>query len=200
MKKISLLIVLLASFTMQAKFFNGTLTYADGTSKNGLIERPAIKTGKIKYKIADEERPQLIDSDLLESVTITTDKGTETFVHLYPAMEKKDGLQRESDKQWFTVMSIGNVNFLYYDTKLIVNDSAPGIQYHIHVPGTDYAVYFTTKVAGVAKTVGAKAMYRDMVLHIFDDICPELVEKFKSGDYKTDDMEELIKFYTKTCG
>lgn len=201
MKKITLLLLMfLATSSIQAKFFNGTINYADGTKKAGLLERPAMRSGKIKFKVEESGQPQLVDSDLLTSVTITTDKGTETFLYLHAAIEMRDGLKKESGKKWFTVMSLGNVNFLYYTTKVSVNDIAPGIEYHIHVPGKDYAVYFTTKVEGVSKMVGAKALYRDMVMHVFDDICPELVEKFRSREYKADTMEELIKMYKQTCG
>ena len=201
MKKITLLLLMfLATSSIQAKFFNGTINYADGTEKAGLLERPAMKSGKIKFKANEMGQPQLVDSDLLTSVTITTENGTETFLHLYPAMEMRDGIKRENSKKWFAVMSLGNVNFLYYKTSVSVNDAAPGIEYHIHVPGQNYAVYFTTKVDGVSKMVGAKALYRDMVMHVFDDICPELVEKFRSREYKADNFEELIKLYKQTCG
>ena len=202
MKKFTLLSLLmfLATSTIQAKFFNGTINFADGTEKAGLLERPSIKSGKIKFKLNEMGQPQLVDSDLLSSVTITTDKGTETFLYLHAAMELKNGIKKESGKKWFAVMSMGNVNFLYYKTDVSVNDAAPGIEYHIHVPGHDYAVYFTTKVEGVGKIVGTRATYRDMVMHLFDDICPEFAEKFRSREYKTDSMEELIKMYQQTCG
>jgi len=200
MKNITLLAFLLATLSMHAKFFNGTLIYKDGTTKNGLIERPNKNAGKVRFATAESEKPQLIDADLVDELTILTDNGEEKYLYLYPALQKRDGIEKERSKKWFKVMHMGNINFLYYDMNVSINDDAPGTYYHIHVPGQDHALYFTTKIKDMPhRTLGEKKRYKMMVKRLFADICPELVKKFESGEYKADDMKELINLYKNTC-
>ena len=200
MKKFTLLAFLLATLSMQAKFFDGTLTYKDGTTKSGLIEKPNKNAGKVRFMTAETDKPQLIDSDLVEELSLLTEDGEETYLYLYPALQKRDGIEKEKSKKWFRVMSLGNVNFLYYDMNVSINDDAPGTYYHIHIPGEDHALYFTTKIKDMPnRTLGEKKRYKMMVKRLFADICPELVKKFDSGEYKADDMKELISLYKNTC-
>ena len=200
MKKFTLLAFLLATLSMQAKFFDGTVIYKDGTSKNCLIEKPNNNAGKVRFMTAGTDKPQLIDSDLVDELSILTEEGEEKYLYLYPALQKRDGIEKERSKKWFRVMSLGNVNFLYYDMNVSINDDAPGTYYHIHIPGQEYALYFTTKIKDMPnRTLGEKKRYKMMVKRLFSDICPELVKKFESGEYKADDMQELISLYKNTC-
>lgn len=200
MKKFTLLAFLLATLSMQAKFFDGTLIYKDGTSKSGLIEKPNNNAGKVRFMTTETDKPQLIDSDLVDELSILTEEGEEKYLYLYPALQKRDGIEKERSKKWFRVMSLGNVNFLYYDMNVSVNDDAPGTYYHIHIPGQEYGLYFTTKIKDMPnRTLGEKKRYKMMVKRLFSDICPELVKKFESGEYKADDMQELISLYKNTC-
>lgn len=200
MKSFIVMLVLLAVSTTHAKFFKATLTYADGTAKTGYAEPPGPDDNKIKFKTDQKAKPESIESGLLSSIVLTYDKGgSQTFLYLFPAQEKKKGIDREKKKKWFGSVYMGKINFFAYESNGHIATGFPGTHYYIHIPGNDYALYFNTKHAGATMVVGEKNLYKKLVETHFKDICPGLVEKFKSEEYKTKDMDELIEFYKKTC-
>jgi hypothetical protein len=201
MKKLLLFtLMLLASSGIQAKFYKATLNFTDGTSRTGYAEAPAPDDNKIKFRTDEKGKPETIESALLSSLTLAYDKGgSQTFLYLYPAQEKKKGVDKEKNRKWFGSVYMGKINFVAFESNGHIATGFPGMHYYIHIPGNDYALYFNTKHAGATKVMGEKKLYRRLVEWHFKDICPELVNKFTSEEYETKDMDELIEFYKKTC-
>ena len=198
MKKFAFLL-LLVSFTMQAKFYTATVHLADGTSKTGFAEAPGHKDSTLKFRASKDGDTEKIESSLISTVDITFDKKTETFFCVYPAVQTKKGPKKESKKRWFGSVYQGKTNFLYISLEGNIATSTPGMYYYLHTPGDDYTISFLFELYGNQKVVGEEKMYKRMIEAHFPDRCPILVEKSKSGAFKTKDINEVIAFFEENC-
>ncbi|MGQ2984258.1 hypothetical protein [Flavobacterium sp.] len=198
MKKFTFLL-LLVSFTMQAKFYTATVHFTDGTSRSGFAEAPGHKDSTLKFRASKDGDTEKIESSLISTVDITFDKKTETFFCVYPAVQTKKGPKKESKKRWFGSVYQGKTNFLYISLEGNIATSTPGMYYYLHTPGEDYTISFLFELYGNQKVVGEEKMYKRMIEAHFPDRCPVLVEKSKSGAFKTKDINEVIAFFKENC-
>jgi len=198
MKKLTLLL-LLFTLSMQAKFYKATVTYNDGTTKNGFTEIPYYRSA-VKFRASEKSDTEKIEGDLIKTVHVYFDDNSDqTYFYLFPAQGGSKEPKKQKKKQWFASTYLGKVYFLYFDVDGNIATSMPGRNYFVHIPGNDYALWFMVELAGNQHMVGKKKLFRKMIEANFTEICPALVEKSKSEKFEITEMPELIKIYKQTC-
>ena len=114
MKKILFLFVLIP-FSVFAKFFDGTITYNDGTTKTGLIEIPEEGSKQeINFKTDLKAKAEQISINDVKSFEITSGKNPvpTKFVTIYLAKGPLFGTKEcklDKNKSWVRIEKAGGI-------------------------------------------------------------------------------------------
>ena len=198
MKNTILLLLLLVSISMQAKYFSGTLTFADGKTKSGLVSTPNADNS-VDYKENEDAAEEKIEGKLLTAIDILHPDGSkDVYVNLYTEKAKKKVLR---PKSWFKSMHRGGkVNFLAAEKTDAVGIDAPKVEYYFQNSANDYATpFFANNSDGTPATQDADTYKKQIKLNL-KKACPILYKNSEAGAIVIKDMTELIEAYKTTCG
>lgn len=218
MKKILFLFVLIP-FSVFAKFFDGTITYNDGTRKTGLIEIPA-EGGKqeIQFKTDIKAKAESISINDVKGFEITSGKNVvpTKFVAIYLAKGPLFGTKEcklDKNKSWVRIEKEGGItlysSYIGYRPGVRGGGGAvatsgwpPQTYFYLGRPDKDYATYFWMYIESAGTTIAVnnfKVIKRLTASH-FETQCPELENFIDKDDFKTNGIVRIVELYDEHCG
>ncbi|NRS88964.1 hypothetical protein HNQ02_001884 [Flavobacterium sp. 7E] len=105
MKKIIVLFCLM-SISMQAKFIKATLTFENGTTKEGFAEMVEINDSKVKFRLTEKGDTEKILSEGLKKIAYIDSEGNITIAErLFIKTDKGEkGIKQTDKKYWLYVV------------------------------------------------------------------------------------------------
>ncbi|MES2410219.1 MAG: hypothetical protein V4535_02110 [Bacteroidota bacterium] len=218
MKKL-ILFFILVPFSVFAKFYDGIVTYNDGTTKKGLIEIPA-EGGKqeIQFKTDLKAKAESISINDVKGFEITSGKNAvpTKFVALYLAKGPLYGTKEvkvDKKKSWVRIEKEGGItlysSYIGYRPGVRGGGGAvatsgwpPQTNFFLGRPDKDYAVFFWMYIESAGTTIAVnnfKVIKRLTESH-FETKCPELHTFIDKDDFKTNGIGRIVDLYDEHCG
>lgn len=173
-KNILLLFLLLSLSHANAQYVNGSINYANGTSKKGLVK--ITNNFKVKFKAKSEDKPSTHDHEDITGID-THDDGNYRF--------KK--YQEGFPPMLFQELKTGKMN-LY-----IIERYNPGVmnQNGMMMGGGPSITYY---IETFGKFIKLGARVKQKHLYHFS-ACRGLVDKIKKKEFKKNDIYGIVAFY-----
>ena len=202
MKYFITMLLLLIGFNSYSQF--GFNSYKDATLilRNGDIvegEAKIINDGTVKFRDGDDKKT--FDYKNLKRCTINEYGDIESYV--YKIISGK-----EPRLMKVILEDDGEINLYAIEFKNSNNNtgglSPMGVSSGVSVDVTEYYVnvrdndYEVIKI-GNNHPVFGKRHFKKTVNDFFKD-CPELITQVENGEFKRNDMIQIIQFYNKNCG
>lgn len=216
MKKFLFLLILIP-FAGFAKFFDGTVTFNDGTSKTGLIELPSEPNQQtLKFKTDLKAKAESFEIDNIKGFDITNGKNeTPTkFISIYLAKGPLFGTKEvkiDKKKSWVRIEKEGGItlysSYIGYRPGMrmgAAKDSGWPAQtyFYLKSPDKDYAVFFWLYIesSGGMIAVNNFKVIKKLVAAHFETKCPQLESFIDKDDFKTNGIERIVELYDEHCG
>jgi hypothetical protein len=189
-----------------AKFYPGTITFNDGSTKTGVVEIPSFSSQKLKFRSEEKADTEKLSIDDIKKFTVTLEKNESTYFALNLASIKpfKREYKIEKKKSWVRLLVSGNglnIMELYssaYDAGGIAPPSPASMSYFFWKPENNYCNYFHTEFG--VKGIGVfKALKQHIELN-FEKECPEMAEKLEKEKFNERFMEYIMDLYNQNCG
>lgn len=190
--------VCLVSANAQKNFYKGTLRFADGSEKSGLIKMPSDASDKkIDFKKTEADSKESIESDKLTSFTVTEGAVKVEFVRtFYFDMGSK---KKSKYAGWFTILQTGPVtlysnNYDNFSSREIFNPSSSHNNIFLvkrtaeEVP-TTIGLYFPS-------SVNHNQTFRKYAAEYFSDYA-ELAKRLSDKEFKLEDIGQVVDLYNK---
>lgn len=218
MKKLILLFIL-TPFLSFAKFYDGTVTYNDGTTKTGLIEIPAEGGNQeIQFKTDLKAKAESISINDVKRFEITSGKNAvpTKFVAIYLAKGALYGTKEakiDKKKSWVRIEKEGGItlysSYIGYRPGVRGGGGAvatsgwpPQTSFFLGSPDKDYATFFWMYIESAGTTIAVnnfKVIKRLTEAH-FETKCPELHNFIDKDDFKTNGIVRIVDLYDEHCG
>ena len=216
MKKL-LLLFILVPFSVFAKFYDGTITYNDGSTKKGLIEIPEDGSKQeISFKNDLKAKAEQISINDVKSFEITSGKNpvATKFVSIYLAKGPLFGTKEckvDKKKSWVRVEKEGGItlysSYIGYRPGMRMGGVStsgwpPETYFYLGRPDKDYATYFWMYIESAGTTIAInnfKVIKRLTAAH-FETKCPELENFIDKDDFKTNGIVRIVELYDEHCG
>ena len=215
-KKLVLLFILVP-FSVFAKFYNGTVTYNDGTTKTGLIEIPEEgDKQEIQFKTDLKAKAESISINDVKGFEITSGKNSvpTKFVSIYLARGPLFGTKEckiDKKKSWVRLEKEGGITL--YSSYIGYRPGVRGGAQHdsgwpaqtyffLKRPDKDYAVMFWLYMesAGTMIAVNNYKVIKRLTHDHFETKCPELENFIDKEDFKTNGISRIVDLYDEHCG
>lgn len=215
-KKIALLFIL-APFMVFAKFYDGTITYNDGSTKTGLIEIPEDGSKQeISFKTDLKAKAEKISINDVKGFDITSGKNTipTRFISIYLAKGALYGTKEvkvDKKKSWVRIEKEGGItlysSYIGYRPGMRAGNVTtsgwpPETYFYLGRPDKDYAVFFWMYIESAGTTIAVnnfKVIKRLTESH-FETKCPELHTFVEKEDFKTNGIVRIVDLYDEHCG
>lgn len=106
----SVLLLLMATMSVNAKFLPALLTYEDGSTKSGFVDLPKLTDKTVDFKATEDGAKEKLLSSDLKSIKFTREDGEIIFAEsLFILTNKKEkGIKKTDKKYWlYTIYSDG---------------------------------------------------------------------------------------------
>ena len=189
---LTLPLILLLSFNcIAADYYKGTIVFADGKSKSGLVE--ATLSDYVLFKGSEKAEVEKIESSLLKSVSIQGKDEVREYYYLKVYLGW--GQKRISDPMWLKVVEKGTVTLFVNHTTMrgsFYNTTQAGFSDYYCIRAGEPAAKMIANIASLNnnQTFRAKAP-----LYFAD--YPELAGKIKSKEYTWRELTIVVKEYNK---
>ena len=205
MKKL-LLLLLLIPIKSFAKFYRGTINYADGTTTNAFIELPEYPDdAKLKFKREEKEKNEKVGIDEVKSFEIINSEGEKinyiTIKLGRPKIFNTKELTIDSKKSWARVVKEGKISiYATYAAHSTSSNTVGGGMYYVKRPNDDYALEL------IGFSSGGLDFQMNQFRHLtkgikiyFDKTCPKMAELLDKKDISKKGMTHLIDLYESNC-
>ena len=201
MKKL-LLLLLLLPLSSFAKFYDGTISFKDGTVKVGLVEVPKhSRVDKILFKVKKGKAEKFDLKNVSGFTIINDDKETLRFITLKLSQSKA------FKKEYYVEDEISWVRLDYEDTvSVVVAFIAPPLSmqsgepvYYLHKKGDEHCSYITVFYEGNIVQLGQFKEIKRICDIIFKDDCPQLSEKLTKEAFKEKSLAAICDLYNELC-
>ena len=210
MKKIYFLLCLV-SFTMQAKYYEATLTFENGTIKKGFAEMVEIQDSKVKFRLEEKGDTEKILSTDLKKIEYTDKDGNKYIAErLFIYTDKgENGIKKRPDKYWLYVVYSNGIRlvtdalqstFRYNPSNGTSTGSGGATMLYMGKEKED-AVFFVFMLSSMMSVnVGMDKSVRRHSELLFKD-CPAFLEAVNKENFKKNTlMNRLIELYeTNNC-
>jgi len=197
MKKL-LLLILLLPFAAMADYYPGTVTFNNGSTKDGLIEIPAKHNQKELFFKTDEKakKTKFMVDDVKEFTIQGEDMSTIKYVTRKLANLKilSTKYKIEDKKSWVRIVREGEVSIM---TAFIKTYNTSGPVYYVQKPDEDYCRYLAAFYGGLS--INEFKMFKAMVKLMFNDDCPKLEESLEKEDFKAKGPAIVSILYEQVC-
>nr|WP_294786378.1 hypothetical protein [uncultured Flavobacterium sp.] len=204
MKQLSLLLVmfLISTTSIHAKYINAILYMEDGTIKTGLAEKVESTDSKVKFKTDEEAKKEKIPSASIKRIVFTdADNVISTAEQLYATTANlfTGKFSRSNKKRWMYIVYEKNAKIGYIYEPGSNRPNAGGTSRVITSASTSY--FFGKKdseelvfgfAGGYSVGIGTDALIRKMSREAFAD-CPKIIENIEKTDFKLNTAIEQLK-------
>lgn len=215
MKKL-LLLFLLLPFSMFAKFYDGTITLNDGSTKTGLIEIPEAGKQNLKFKTDLKAKAETISINDVKGFDVTDGKNSipTKFVSIYFAKGPLFGdCKVDKKKSWVRIEQEGRItlysNYIGYRPAIRGSNGSIGASgwppmtlFYLGRPGINYATQFWMYIQSGGGNVAInnfKVIKRLTKVH-FENNCPTLESFIDKEDFKANGIGRIVDLYDEHCG
>lgn len=218
MKKLVLLFILVP-FSVFAKFYDGTITYNNGSTKTGLIEIPEDGSKQeISFKTDLKAKAEKISIDDVKGFEITSGKNTvpTKFISIYLAKGPLYGTKEvkvDKKKSWVRIEKEGKItlysSYIGYRPGVRGGGGAvatsgwpPQTNFYLGRPDKDYAVFFWMYIESAGTTIAVNnfKVIKKLAAAHFETKCPELENFIDKDDFKTNGIMRIVELYDEHCG
>ena len=198
MKKL-ILLLLLCPLSMWAKFYPGTITMNDGSTKSGYVDPPWWDSNKVSFKPTEKGKTEKIEIENVKELNYTADGKAMRVMTLTLAHIKmfQSEYSLDKDKSWVLVEKSGKgLNLVsIYDT----DGGEDGWFFFIHKPDEDVAKYVFTKY-GPGTGMMMKYKFIEPYVKInFEKECPEMVKAFTKEVFDDKGVTVVVDLYDQYC-
>lgn len=205
MKKIIILFCLM-SITMQAKFIKATLTFENGTTKEGFAEMIQMNDSKVKFRLTEKGDTEKIVSDELKKIEYSDKEGNISIAEkLFINTDKGEkGIKQTDKKYWLYVLYQDGIKiavdvtastFIYNASNGTSTGSGGGTLLYIGKE-KDNAVFFVYPLSAMMSVnVGMDKSVRKHCDLLFKD-CPKFLAAVNAENFKKNTLiNKLIELY-----
>lgn len=210
MKKLSLLFILVP-FTMFAKFYDGTITLNDNTSKTGLIEIPESDSQTIKFKSSNDAKAEKLDINTIKGFQVKNKDYTVDYETMFLAeggLFTGKGYKIDKKKSWVRIEKRGNAIDLvsrFYSSSGVLGaagqTSESGSVVYIKRHENDFALFLIPLMGGGFNIPMNfyNALMKTLKYH-FEQDCPKLLELITKEELKKNGLGIIVDVHDKNCG
>jgi hypothetical protein len=200
MKKLLVLFILIP-FSVLAKFHPGSITFNDGTSKNGFVEIPNYDESKIKFKIGKKEKAESFEIDVVKSFEIVNDENiTVKYTTIFLANQKTfkpSEFNIDKKKSFVMIVKEGKIN-LY--SAYFNNINGEGYAFYIKRENEDHAIFISQSLLGANFCMNCFTTLKSVIKTIFEKDCPKLSDLLDKNDLKKNGLGRIVELYDQNCG
>ena len=206
MRKLLLLLTILISTTINAKYIQAKLYFEDGTTKQGLAELVKSDDKTINFKSDENAKKEKIQSDLLKKIEFIDEDGNlyeaERLYILEPKVFKISEYNKSKNKKWLYLIYNKNQKIACLaDGGIQRNASAikfPSVSYFYGNKNDDEVVFGNNISKGlVVGSVGHNSMVQNMANKAFTN-CPKLIKGIEDTKFEYKKIpDQLIEIFDK---
>jgi hypothetical protein len=199
-----LLVFLLFTTTIQAKYVKAVLYMEDGTVKKGLAEKVEYNDSKVKFKTSEEAKKEKISSTDIKKIEFTDNDNVKfTAERLYATTANllTGKFSRSGKKRWMYIIYDKSAKIGYITEQGSNRPNAGGTSRVITYGSTSYffgkknseeLVFGYAKSAGSDLAIGTDSLIRKMSKEAFVD-CPKIIEAIEKTDFKVKSVIEQLE-------
>lgn len=195
-----LILLLLCPLSMLAKFYPGTVTMKDGSTRSGFVEPPIWDADKMNFRPSEKGKTEKISIDVVKEVSLTNDdKKVLKYVVLKLAQARmfKAEYKIDKDTSWVLVEKEGKGLNLVSMYENGVNGAGWG--FYIHKPGEDIAKYIFMRYDDATIMMMKYKFIEPFIKRNFEKECPELVKAFTEEVFKEKGVTVVVDLYDQYC-
>lgn len=195
MKNLLMIFFVLYSFTAQAEWVRGTVSYFNGEEKTGYIRNLQNEaTSFVEYKWKMKDEPIKIPADEIKELTLRLKDGSMILRYLYTSTISISGEYKPSkSKVWLQVALRGD-----FDVLCCFDDTFGEADYYINWPGQDRATMIYIRKNG-AVMENKQTLLKKSVSSIFEGRCDIMVEEVNNATFLPLDIMQIIRYYVDNC-
>lgn len=195
MKKLLVIFFALYSFTTQAEWVRGTISFNNGEEKTGYIRNlQNEETSIVEYKWKIKDEPVKIPADDIKELTLRLKDGAMILRYLYTSTVCINGEYKPSKSRvWLQVALRGD-----FDVLCCFEDTFGDVDYYINWPGQDEATMIYIRRNG-AVMENKQALLKKSVSSIFEGRCDIMVEEVNNSTFIPVDIMQIIRYYVDNC-
>lgn len=194
------------SISMQAKFIKATLTFENGTTKEGFAEMVEMNDSKIKFRLAEKGDTEKILSDDLKKIIYTDEEGNVSIAEkLFINTDKGEkGIKQSDKKYWLYVVyqegikiavDVTASTFIYNASNGTSKGNGGGTLLYLGKE-KDNGVFFVFPLSAMMSVnVGMDKSVRKHCDLLFKD-CPKFLAAVNAENFKKNTLiNKLIELY-----
>ncbi|HLF52608.1 hypothetical protein [Flavobacterium sp.] len=210
MKKIIFLLILIP-FTVLAKYNPGSITFNDGTTKNGFIEIPKYKDIKIKFKSEENGKTEKFKIEDVKGFQIQNEKNTtDNYTTIIVGNNKifnPTKFNLDDKKSFVKIVKQGKISvyLIHFEGNSaggsngkMRNSYYEGDSYYLQRENDDFAFAIGIHRSDLNFMTGFN-LYMVVEMN-FKDICPNFVELLKKEELKATEFYKIVEIYEQNCG
>jgi hypothetical protein len=208
MKKLLLLFPILslciaAHAQVNGEYYQGRYYDTNGQKHEGLIRYDFDYKKQIKFKVREYERVKILSIDQIKGFVIETDS---FFVLKKFYREDNKGREQYVEAHFVEMIEPGPLTLvIHYNTYGYGNYTFPGppnfphriISYYEAIKLVLLESFILVDAAGSATLVKKEPEQFKLSMTAFFKAYPEIVEKIEKGEYKWEDMPEIVRLYNQ---
>ena len=197
--KTLIILLLLCPLAMWAKFYPGTVTMNDGSTKSGYIDPPVWDSNKVSFKPTQKGKTEKIEIENVKEISYTADGKTMKVLTLILAQPRNFSSEYkiEKDKSWVLVEKAGKGLNLVSAYENGVNGAGWG--FYVHKPGEDMAKFIFMKHDDATFMMMKYKFIEPYIKLNFEKECPDMVKAFTEEVFDEKGVTVVVDLYDQYC-
>lgn len=208
MKKVLILLILIP-ITALAEFWEGTVTFTDGTTKKGYITIPdQPNNSNLRFKLEENSKIEKLQINTIKGFEISNNQKEivqyETIFVAYNNPFNPNKLNINKRKSWARIVKEGKIT-LYALDKLNYNllILSTTTFYCIKKQNEDFALYLGDYMYGSEGNwhfnLNNFKLFKNTIRHNFEKECPQLADLIDKEDFIKNGMGRIVELYDQNC-
>jgi len=194
------ILLLLCPLSLWAKFYPGTVTMNDGSTKSGFIEPPVWDSNKLSFRATEKGKTEKLEIENVKEVNYTDSKGaTMRLIALTLAQPKmfKAEYKIDKDKSWVLVEKAGKgLNLVsIYESGM----NGAGWGFFVHKPGEDIAKFIFMRYDDATLMMMKYKFIEPYIKLNFEKECPDMVKAFTEEVFDEKGVTVVVDLYDEHC-
>jgi hypothetical protein len=191
-----------------AQFWEGTVTFNDGTTKKGYINVPdQPDSSHLRFKLEENSEVEKFKTNTVNSFEISKDqKQIIQYATIYIAYNNPFNTQKMmiiKRKNWARIVKEGKITVYALD-KLNYNIALSTTSYYcIKKQNQDFALYLGDYMYGSEGNwhfnLNNFTQFKEAIRNYFEKECPQLADLIEKEDFKTNGMGRIVELYDQNC-
>lgn len=207
MKTIVMLFMIIP-ISVFAQFWEGTVTFNDGTAKKGYINVPdQPDNSNLRFKSEENSEVEKFKTNTVKGFEISKEqKERIQYTTIYIAYNNPFNPQKmvvNKRKNWARIVKEGKITVYALD-KLNYNIALSTTTYYcIKKQNQDYALYLGDYIYGSEGNwhfnLNNFTLFKETIRNYFEKECPQLEDLIDKEDFKKKGMARIVELYDQNC-